>query len=518
MIAPGKSIPLWRNRPYLYASLALVALALFYNLIRPWGMEEDYWETTAAVRAVAEHPLHPVNPLIGLGEHTSPRFVPYTIVWGVFMRLTGLDQLTVMLFAALTNLVILLSGVYRFVSRQWRRTDLPLYALGAMLLLWGKGYTQANAYQLELLLVSLPFTGIFAFAVCFHALASLRSYLDERRWSGLLGFALLSVIVFISHPITALFAFAGGFAMLLAERRWGQVIGLQAVPLLALGAALVWPYFDYWTVLFKGSTESWFYMPMFSNRPLAIGTAFVGAPVLAYFAWRREQLFLVYAAILCGIAYLVSDVLQVLIGARFLFWMMVYVQIAVAIFALDRGLLKWSRLRESLRGDGLVFILVFVVLLPCLAFRVNELRKYAMLGIREDQSGEPSTRVADPFFFLAQSLKPHEIVMADLISGWPVPAISGARLVAQAKGNPLMQPEIERRRRDVLAFYETPLTLEQRSRTLRQYQCTHILWSDLEAEHWDARLRGQLDTLGERVVSAGPVTLYRVTLPAISTP
>jgi hypothetical protein len=503
------AVPWRRNRGYLYASLLVFALTLFFNVTRPWGMEEDYWETTAAVRAVAEHPLHPVNPLLQLGEHTSVRFVPYTIVWGIFMRLTGLGPFTVMVLAALTNLVLLLTGIYQFVLRQWKRADLPLYALGALLLLWGKGYSQANAYQLEILVMSAPFTGIFAFAICFHALAALRAYLDDRKWGDLAWYALLSTLAFVTHPITALFAFAGAFAMLLAAGRVGQLIWLQVVPLLALAVALLWPYFDYWAVLFHGTTESWFYMPMFSNRPVAIGTAFVGVPVLTYYALRREQLMLVYASVLCGIAYLASDLLNVLIGARFLFWMMVYVQIAVAIYALDRGLMKWSRLRESWRGDGLAFILVFVVLLPCLAFRANELRKYTLQVLWRPQHVEAYARVADPFLFLRDYLKPGDVVMADLISGWPVPAISGARLTAQAKGNPLMQPEIERRRQDALAFYQYPLTVEQRRDLLSRYGCSHLLWSALE-EQQDPALGSQLDSLGTLVVSHGPVTLYQV--------
>jgi hypothetical protein len=508
--APSELLPFWRNRPYFYAVLALFALVIFFAAIRPWGMEEDYWETSAAVRAIAENPLHPVNPLLGTGENTSPRFVPYTLVWGIFMRFSRLSLFTVMFCAMVANYWLLVSGVHRFVVRQFKRADLPLYVLGAMLLLWGKGYSQANAYQLELLLVSLPLTGIFTFALCFHALAAARGYLDERRARFVFEYVLLSVIAFITHPITALLIFVGVFSILLAEKKWWPLVWLQVVPLLALGAALLWPYFDYGTVLFKGSTEAWFYMPMFSNRPLAIGTAFVAVPVLAYYALRKEHLELVYGTLICLMIYVASDALHVLIGARFLFWAMVFAQTATAVFVLDRGLLTGDTLRKSLRTDGVVFVLVAAILLPCLMFRANELRKFAVQGWTDNQVGEPYMRMADPFVFLASYLDNTDVVMADLITGWPVPALSGARLVAQAKGNPLMQAEIERRRGDATAFFERPLSIDDRRALLKIYKVTHILWNEDEKAKYDPLLIRDLERLGREVVARGPVKLYEV--------
>jgi hypothetical protein len=95
----------------------------------------------------------------------------------------------------------------------------------------------------------------------------------------------------------------------------------------------------------------------------------------------------VWGAGICEVIYLACDLLNVLIGARFLFWAMVFAQTAAAVYALDRGLLKWSMLKESLRTDGLVLILVVAILLPCLMFRANELRKYAVQGWSNNQEG-----------------------------------------------------------------------------------------------------------------------------------
>jgi hypothetical protein len=154
-----------------------------------------------------------------------------------------------------------------------------------MLLVWGKGYAQATAYQLEFLLVSLSYMGIFAFAVCLHALAGLRAYLDGEGRGALAAYGAIMVVVFICHPITAVFGFATAAAMLAEARAWKRGALLQAVPLLALGGALAWPWFDYWAVLTKGSSEAWFQMPLFENRAIALGPLMLAVPlVLSRFA------------------------------------------------------------------------------------------------------------------------------------------------------------------------------------------------------------------------------------------
>jgi hypothetical protein len=157
------------------------------------------------------------------------------------------------------------------------------------------------------------------------------------------------------------------------------------------------------------------------------------------------------------------------------------------------------------------------------------MRKYAMQGLNEDQNVSPDQRVADPLLFLQDYLHEGDIVMADLITGWPIPAITGARIVAQAKGNPLIQEEIKGRKFAVMRFFLTHSDFEEwqwrefgeviseaqiyfpiHSTLLSDYHCTHVLWSDNESKIWDPNLRSDLDSLCTKVVTRGPITLYKV--------
>ncbi len=500
----------FENKPYLIASIALALLVLFFHLLTPWAMEDDYWETSATVREIARNPLHPQNPLLALGEGTSPRIVPYTLLWGSVMRLTSLPLPATMILAALVNILMLTSGLYRFVSQKFKNDRLPLYVLLTMLLLWGAGYSQANAYQLEILVWSAPYVGIAAFAICFHALAGLQRFLDLRSWYGLSEYTLLSIVVFLTHPITAAFLFVAALALLFESRSLKLIVLLQVVPLLCLAVALVWPFFDYWTVLTKGSSEAWFVSPMFSNRPAAIGTAFVGIPILAYFVYRRRVSFLAYGFAMCAAAYLASDILDVLIGGRFLFWAMVFLHIGIALYVLETNLIRPSSIIESLRGSGLSFVLLVMLLLPALAYRAGKLGFYGKLALSHTVSGPNYLRMPDALYFLSQYLGATDVVMADERSAWVLPSLTGAKIIAQAKGNPLIQGEVEKRKLDVQAFYRRELSVDERRKLLNTYGATHVLVNRADSDLLSPSLFQAMDSLAELSARQSAVELYRI--------
>jgi len=483
------------------ACLVLLPFVCLFGFTRPFAMDADIWEYAATVREISVHPLHPQNPLLALPGDTSPRFTPYTIAWGLFMRATGLPLFPVMGVAALANFLLLVTGLWCFASRQFRSPALPLYALAAMLLVWGKGYAQATAYHLEFFLVSLSYIGVFTFAICLHALASLRAWLDGEGRGALAGYAALAVIAFVCHPITALFGFIAAAALLADARAWKRGALVQAVPLLALGGALAWPYFDYWAVLTKGSSESWFQMPLFEDRLRALGPLLLGVPLVLVQAFARRRFFVFYGALICFGAYAISDVLDIRIGGRFLIFTAFFLHLAIALTLEEAAVLRGGTWRTPGRRRRIAAALVLVLFIPALPWRV--------LGLRRQID-----RVARPpvgaLWTLDRSLHAGDIVMTDPAAGYVLPAITGARVVAQAKGNPLIQAEIERRRADAWRFFHEPMMPEERREMLRKYGATHVLIDRRQAGGSDASLARALSALADVVRAGEGITLYRV--------
>ncbi len=498
------------NRTYLIVCLALLPLAVLFSFGKLWTLGADLWETAATIRAVSEDIAHPANPMLALPGYTSPRFTPYTVLWGALMRLTDLDIFAIIGLAGIANYLLLVTGLARFARRQFQDQALPAYVLLTMLIVWGTGYGEANAYQLAMFLQTLPLVAIFAYGVCFHALASLRAYIDEPRWPSLVIYVLCSLIAFVTHPITGAFGFVAATAMLLGETSFKRAILFQVIPLLALIAAVFWPYFDYIAVLTKGTTEAWYKDPIFSSQFEALGMAVAGVPIALWYALKRRHLFLVYGLAFCLLIYMVSKEANIQIGSRFILYAAIFMHMAIAVYVREQKLLSWHNLRTSLQGRGLAFVFVFVLLVPALWFRAREM-KWTI----EPLLGPPFHRhayesPAQPFLFLSHYLGSSDVVMADDTTGWVIPAITGAKLVAQLKGNPLISQEVKQRREEVRLFFRRILPLEERWRLLQKYRVTHILLDRKQMHGWDKSFLRDLPSLSKKVTEQGMIELYKV--------
>jgi hypothetical protein len=498
-------------RQFLILCLLLLVPVLLTIFNRPWGERSDVWETAAAIREIARAPWHPQNPLLSLPGDTSPRFTPYVMFWGLVMNATGLGIFAVLALAAIANYVLFVTGLYRLTRHQFRDPLLPTVWLITMLIVWGTGYGQANAYQFLLFLTSLPFVGMFTYGVVFHALASLRRFIERKRAPDVIVYALLSFLSFLTHPVTAAFGFAAALAMLLTESdlKWAAL--LQVVPLLAVVAALWWPYFDYWSVLTKGSGESWFEAPLFAGQIPALGTALAGIPIAVAFAVQRRHQFVVLGLLFCGVTYGLSAAAEILIGSRFLLYGTVFLHLTIALFIVESWPRWWKDVSIRRAGSCLKLAVVLLIFLPALRFRAPDIRNLTSQTLHTLSGTIGRETTAERYGFLARYLDERCVVMAEDETGWPVPAVSGARIVSSQKGNPLIQDEILRRRQDVKRFFGGSLSPEDRQALARKYGATHLLLDESRQAGWNPNMMNELPSLGREVAVHGSLVLYTVT-------
>lgn len=491
--------------------LVLVPLVIFFAFARPWGQAADLWETAAAVRAVAQDFSHPDNPLLDLPGTTSPRFTPFTLFWGAVMKL-GFDIFTMMAIAGIANFVLFVTGLFRFVSRISRSAILPAYMLPVMLIVWGTGYGQANAYQLRMFLETLPYVGMFTYGVCFHALAYLQKFFDFGNVRDAVLYGLLMCVAFVTHPITGAFGFVAALAMLIAARDWPRLVLMQAVPLAAIGAAIAWPYFDYWKVLTRGTGEAWFIAPMYRHQVEALGSALIGFPIAAYFAMKKRHLLIVYGLAMCLLIYVVSYFLQVLIGSRFLLYTTIFLHLAIATYLYEHSLHQRRSLNSWLSGHGYLMIIAFIVFVPGLWYRTHEVAMHLRRAYDPPLKFHAYRSPIQPFFFLSNHLDNTDIVMADDTTGWVIPAITGAKIVAQQKGDPLITAEINVRRQSARSFLYRPISTRERVAIVRRYRVTHILLDDGNVHRPDESLRRDLALIAAPIVKNGKIALYRISI------
>lgn len=492
----------------------LLGVALLYTIVPPWGDQADIWETSAAIQAISDSPVSPRNPLLDLPGDTSPRFTPYTFFWGIIDRLFGLPLFTTVALAGLANFLIFWSGMARVVRGVTGNMKAMLAVAPVMLLGWGSGYGEANGYQSELFFSTLAYVGTFTYGLCFHGLAELQRYLEGGSQRALAFYAALGILAFLTHPITALLLFVAGFAWTAARRGLLKAIFLSGVPLLAFASCFVWPFFDYPKLLLHGSTDSWYKVKLFSGQIRGLGPALFGFPVAAYFAWKRRYLEVALALALCSLVYLLSWALSIQIGSRFLFYGAIFAHLCIAFFVSD--CLSGAEVsRPWLRYAA--FMLLILVFLPGLYYRSVKLGNQWRPALEHfEESGE----ILKPWEDLAplrSELSQECVVMVEDTVGWRIPAVTGARLVAQAKGNPLMQEEVNLRREDVTRFFQSPMDAHARAALLTKYHCSHVLVEKATTHKHDSSFDSSLDSLSLPVSSQASYTLYRVK-PALQLP
>jgi hypothetical protein len=529
--------PLAGGQAYWWIVLGLTPLAILFASSRPWGYGFDFWETAAAVRELSIRPLHPQNPIVPLPGDTSPRFVPYTLAWGIFMRVTGLGIFPVMAAAAMLNFLVFVTGLYRFISGHFRDRTLPACLLPIMLICWASGYFWANAYHLEIFLLTLPYVGFGCFALSLHALRSFDLALATGRRTHLTWYGLLAIFIYVSHPLSGLFCFAAATALGIATARYRWTGLTQLVPVVALAASLAWPYFRYADIYDSGTSEEWFTNELFTGQVRALGPALWGLLPLGLYAARRRRMFLVYGFAICAAVYLASWAAKIEIGGRFIFFATFFLHLALASFlrdcmgvrAVPRGRLagqaevgttetvdpsclsadRWVGSRPG--RYALLAVTIAAITLPALPHRLTEMRRYFGGFFESPAKFPPFESPSEPFLFLADYLDSTDIVLAHPTYGWFLPAITGAKVVAPLLLSPLAAAEGRQRQKDTLDFLGhsgARVTPQAKLEMLQRHRATHVLVVPANRDAWDPALIDQLNEWSEPPVSNGALTLY----------
>lgn len=498
------------QKKYVIVCIALLPLVVFFSFSKPWGLSMDFWDTAAAVRELSIHPLQPSHHLYVLPGQASARFHPYTLFWGLFKRTTGLGIFPTMGLAGIVNYLIFMVGLYFFVSDKFKSRSLPILTFLTMLWVWGYGYSQANAYHLEMFLVTLPYVGFFAFALSLNALYFLNRFCAGNKGRDLSLYAILSIVAFVTHPITGLFCYAASFALLVECRKWRKLIVLQSIPLLAMGSSLLWPYFSYWDLFTKNAVTSSFPSPLFQNQIPALGPALLGFPVVLFYGLRKKHSFILYGLSLSLFIYILSFFGNVPIGSRFILFAAFFIHLALAIYIQDIGLFDLQKMRDSLRSDGLLIIVFIVIIIFPGVLRVREMAGFLLFDKPIRIHGYQSP--IKPYLFLSRHLSAGDVVLSsNWRAGFPLPAITGARIVEPRHLHSLlMSEEADGRKKDALSFFQDPLSREGRISLLKKYRITHILIDLKDEASWHPSFREGLAAIAGEVAREGTIILYKI--------
>ncbi|MFI8089915.1 hypothetical protein ACIF9R_16595 [Streptomyces sp. NPDC086080] len=271
------------------AGLVLVLLVL--TVVRlPWA--GDLGMHAATVQRLRHSPLDPGNPLVD-ADITSPYYSPWMLLLGGLARMTGLGVFVILRVAAVAGLVLLVTGVWRYVRTLSAHPAAPALALLSLLLLWGTTpFLWSGFPGLHSLALTMAYPSTFTLGLAFHFWAWLTGAVrgPATRWGVWPGLGVLWAVILLCHQFSGVVASVGAVATLVAARAgrgvWPRVAVAWAVGVVVLWA---WPYYDFFALFgAAGAGLEPVHRVLYEDPVARYGLVLLGVPALVV-RWRRDH-------------------------------------------------------------------------------------------------------------------------------------------------------------------------------------------------------------------------------------
>ncbi|MFF1276727.1 hypothetical protein ACFVZC_25485 [Streptomyces marokkonensis] len=468
----------WRPTPYqLFGFLFWLVMSLAY-----WRVPLccDAGQHAAVVERLKDDLLRPRHPMADLPGAGSPYYSPLALAQGAFARLTGLGGWEVLRLTGPLNLLVLLTGIGRFVRVLTPRPWAPVLALAAMTLLWGVERAWWSGYlNLMSMTGNLSYPSAFAIGLVFWAwaLTGARArdagavrYVGPGGLRPLSGYAALGALyglILLVHPITAVAAALGAVALVAGwQRRWSAAVaGRWALTgAVAPAVAACWPWFDVFALAGDGSVDA-MHRRLYRDLAGQFGLALLGLPALWLRARRtswRDPLVLMFALDCLMVAY--GWVSGHYTYGRVLGLTLVPLQFALAVeLAAPRPWPVWRRLLGGAAAAG-----------ACAGFL--SVHAGAVVPPAVDPVGFERPPDWPAYHWAARHIGPGEVVITDGYHAVHALAGYGPNLAAPAWPDAALD-ERERLRRvaDVRAYLDPGATRAERATIVRRYHARWLL-------------------------------------------
>ncbi|GGX36078.1 hypothetical protein GCM10010297_66590 [Streptomyces malachitofuscus] len=271
------------------AGLVLVLLVLLVVRL-PWA--GDLGMHAATVQRLRHSLLDPGNPLVD-ADTPSPYYSPWMLVLGGIARVTALDVFTVLRLAAAAGLVLLVTGVWRYIRTLSAHPAAPALALLSLLLLWGTTpFLWSGFLGLNSLALTVAYPSTFTLGLAFHFWAWLTGALRGTAaggWGVWLGLGVLWGVILLCHQFSGVVASVGAVATVVAARAGREVWPrLGAAAAAGLVVLWVWPYYDFFALLGAGGGLEPVHRVLYAEPVARYGLVLVGVAALVP-RWLRDR-------------------------------------------------------------------------------------------------------------------------------------------------------------------------------------------------------------------------------------
>jgi hypothetical protein len=482
-----KTYTAWAGHKYLTLATSLFVICVIPLAKQRWIEGADIWEHAAVIRAFVDAPLQPHHPeLLVNAPHTF--FSPYLFALGLTARISGANPFTVLAWAGILNLALVLIAFRLFVGLFSVRRDAPFYAMIFTLLLWGRDVWGYSGFlHLDLLWQVLPYPATFAKIPALIGVVAFDRFLKKGSYWPLLAMLPLGAIVVLSHPIDLVFMYLGCLTLFVGSSGSKSILNLGILAVLAILTvfiALVWPFFPFGELVLGEKT----YRTLIAQdeRPLFVGVisrllpTILTVPVifLRFFRKRTDPLALMFLVLLA--VYLIGGLTEHWFVGRLIVFLTMVLHVALGVEVAELGTLPWTGWPGRFRMTAGLTVTSLCVwgrshlargIAPALPDRMAEKWFPGSLNGYLD---------TDRLSSMLRNVGPDDVVLAQPLTGWQVPAFTG-RIVSTL--HPLaFVPDLLQRRADASRFFDPATAKQAHEEILRKY-CVSFVLLDFSTQH-----------------------------------
>jgi hypothetical protein len=489
---------IYRYSFILFASLLVIFETIQISKGQWFG---DFWEHSAVVKELSRHLAHPNNPIIK--THIAHAFFsPYSICVAIFSIITKLNSIQSLECFAFFNLVFFLIAFYLFCLAIFKENHNITATLGLVFILffWGREpFAWSGFYDILMLHNDLPYPSTFAISLAFLILSMIAKDQVQKHYYKTLIIIILSAIVFITHPTTAIFLFVGIIALNFTFNNYSlkQCIIKSAIIIVpSLILCLLWPYYHIIDLLFGNNID--FHS---DSKVLYSGVLRINWPLLLILPGilliKRDKviIFFLTAMSLMALIFLGGYVFKIYGVSRLISTIMMFGQILMGYMV--ALLIKESRLY------GKVYLTILSVSFVTSLY-LNRPALYKTLNPFENWSIDYYNK----YNFLRNVVGPDDIILSDPKSNWIIPTYNG-KVISSI--HPIYWiNDINQRRMDIKSFFINANSDSTRKTIIQKYQPNYLL-IDYTSVHFNYPTIKWLNSIGISVYKGHQLELIKIT-------
>jgi hypothetical protein len=460
-----------------YAILVLFLFAQFILYTSDGLWNGDFWEHSAVVRELMTHPMAPRHPQLVV-DATHAFFSPYALLVGVVGRLLGLSSIEALALFGAINLLLLTFGLTRFASTIDRANSsgISFYALLFAMFLWGQeAWLFSGFYNAKIFNSVLPYPSTFALAMSFFVV-SLQANEDAKLdILKLMVQVMLSALVLLTHPLTAIFLWVSLFAYVGSNlskqgRAW---ISLMLVTLGSLFLSSYWPYFSILQLMLSGGNAYHYANAnMYQNVVSSIWPILAVLPLVIWQALVVQNRATCATILMLSVIYIYGFVSEKFAFGRSLSFILLLFNILLAQTVIELEVKLYAK-RHLLNFLWRGLTTLILCACACLWMYKSHDRLLTLGNSVFKGRALSSENTYGDLKFLSKYANQEDLILADIEASWIIPTLSGK--VVATKHPLAFVPDWFSRKTDVIDFFDINVDAARRIQLLERYNPQYIL-------------------------------------------